>query len=138
MSGYTDKPLFMKLGIQEKDNVLVLNESKESIPDYLAEIFNKLDLKSDKTQEYNFVHLFHDDIEQMKKSIKSTIKNLKQNGMIWISWPKKSSKMITNISENDIREYAISIGLVDVKVCSVTNELWSGLKLVIRKENRIQ
>ena len=61
---------------------------------------------------------------------------IKQNGMIWISWPKKSSKVPTDVTEDVIREIVLPLGLVDVKVCAI-DEVWSGLKLVIRKENRI-
>ena len=55
--------------------------------------------------------------------------------MIWVSWPKKASKVVTDVSEDTVREVALPIGLVDVKVCAV-DEIWSGLKLVIRKELR--
>jgi hypothetical protein len=58
-----------------------------------------------------------------------------QDGAIWVSWPKKSSKVPTDITEDTIRELALPLGLVDIKVCAV-DETWSGLKLVIRKENR--
>jgi len=60
---------------------------------------------------------------------------LKPNGMIWVSWPKKSSKVVTDINENIIRDYALQIGLVDIKVCAV-DEIWSGLKLVIPVKDR--
>lgn len=60
---------------------------------------------------------------------------IKQNGMIWISWPKKASKVTTDVTEGVIRELALPLGLVDVKVCAV-DDVWSGLKLVIRKELR--
>jgi hypothetical protein len=60
---------------------------------------------------------------------------MKSDGTIWISWPKKASKVPTNITEDVIREIALPMGLVDVKVCAV-DETWSGLKLVVRKERR--
>lgn len=55
--------------------------------------------------------------------------------MIWVSWPKKSSKVPSDLNENLIREFALELGLVDIKVCAI-DEIWSGLKLVIRKSNR--
>ena len=61
---------------------------------------------------------------------------IRQDGAIWVSWYKKAAKLPTEITEDMIREAALSLGLVDVKVCAV-DEKWSGLKLVIRKENRI-
>jgi hypothetical protein len=60
---------------------------------------------------------------------------IKPEGIIWVSWPKKTSKVITDITEDIIRNYAISIGLVDIKVCAV-DEIWSGLKLVIPVKDR--
>jgi len=60
---------------------------------------------------------------------------MRPDGMIWVSWPKKSSKVPTDITEDTIREVALPLGLVDIKVCAV-DDVWSGLKLVIRKENR--
>ena len=63
------------------------------------------------------------------------MKNIKQNGVIWVSWPKKSSKVVTDVSEDVIREVVLPLGLVDIKVCAV-DDVWSGLKLVIRKEGR--
>jgi hypothetical protein len=60
---------------------------------------------------------------------------MRPNGMIWVSWPKKSSKVPTDITEDTIREVALPLGLVDIKVCAV-DDVWSGLKLVIRKEKR--
>ncbi|WP_454609125.1 hypothetical protein [Labrenzia sp. MBR-25] len=60
---------------------------------------------------------------------------LAPNGMIWVSWPKKASKVPTDITEDTIRELCLPMGLVDVKVCAV-DEIWSGLKLMIRKELR--
>jgi hypothetical protein len=60
---------------------------------------------------------------------------MKPDGMIWIGWPKKTSGVQTDLSENPIRDFALTLGLVDVKVCAI-DDTWSGLKLVIRKENR--
>ena len=60
---------------------------------------------------------------------------IKQDGAIWVSWPKKAAKIATDVTEDTVRESALPLGLVDIKVCAV-DEVWSGLKLVIRKENR--
>jgi hypothetical protein len=60
---------------------------------------------------------------------------INQNGAIWVSWPKKAAKMATDVTEDTVRDVALPLGLVDIKVCAV-DEVWSGLKLVIRKENR--
>ena len=71
----------------------------------------------------------------MQRELKSLRQKLKQSGFIWVSWPKKSSKVPTDITEDTIRELALPLGFVDIKVCAVS-EVWSGLKLVIRKDQR--
>ena len=138
MNGYSNKPLYEKLGIKKGYNILLANESKLDMPYYLRGEIEELELSMDSNEKYDFVHLFHDNASLMKKGMISALERIKSNGMIWISWPKKASKIKTDITEDIIRDYAISIGLVDVKVCSVSEEVWSGLKLVIRIENRIK
>jgi hypothetical protein len=81
------------------------------------------------------VHAFYMSSKTLAKELPSLMKSIKQNGVIWISWPKKAAKMDTDISEDTIRNLALKIGMVDIKVCAV-DEVWSGLKLVIRVENR--
>ncbi len=81
------------------------------------------------------VHLFATERADLERHLKSLRPQLAQDGMIWVSWPKKSSGVETNITEDTIREVALPMGYVDIKVCAVT-EVWSGLKLVIRKSER--
>lgn len=81
------------------------------------------------------IHLFTKSRRELGGEIERYISKIKQTGMIWASWPKKSSKVETDITESVIREEALPLGLVDVKVCAV-NDTWSGLKLVLRKEHR--
>ena len=84
---------------------------------------------------FDFVHLFVTSRQQMHDELKRLRDAIKPNGMIWVSWPKKSAKIPTDITEDVIREVALPMGLVDVKVAAVT-DVWSGLRLVIRTENR--
>ena len=72
---------------------------------------------------------------RLSAQIPRAMEQIKQNGMIWVSWPKKSSGVVSDVSEETIRAVALPLGLVNVKVCAV-DAVWSGLKLVIRKENR--
>ena len=72
---------------------------------------------------------------ELSRALTSYRKNLKPTAVVWVSWPKKSSKVPTDITEDTIREVALPMGFVDIKVCAVT-EIWSGLKLVVRKELR--
>jgi hypothetical protein len=80
-------------------------------------------------------HIFVTDRAEMEADIKRILGHLAPTGFLWVSWPKKASGRPTDITEDVIREVALPLGLVDVKVCAV-DEIWSGLKLMIRKENR--
>ncbi len=85
--------------------------------------------------ETDIVHIFCTERARLAAALRDSLKNLREDGTIWVSWPKKSSKVPTDITEDTIREVALPMGLVDIKVCAV-DETWSGLKLVVRKENR--
>jgi hypothetical protein len=134
MAGYSATPLAKKLGIKEGFKIGLIN-----VPDYYYSLFtglpDNLIIADYPSQELDLVHLFtkqQSEFLQLLPIIKSTIK---QNGMIWVSWPKKASKVPTDITEDVIRNYALQIGLVDIKVCAV-DEVWSGLKLVIPVKDR--
>ena len=83
----------------------------------------------------NLVHAFATERSALARLLATLPKKLSPEAPIWVSWPKKSSKVPTDITEDTIREFALPLGLVDIKVCAVT-EVWSGLKLVVRKELR--
>ena len=85
--------------------------------------------------EIDAAHLFVTSRDVLQDRLKALIPLLDRDGMIWVSWPKKASKVPTDITEDVIRDVALPMHLVDVKVCSV-DDIWSGLKLVIRKEHR--
>jgi len=82
--------------------------------------------------DMEFVHLFATSASQLKSKLESVRKRIVPGGVIWVSWPKKSSGVTSDITEDTIRDLALPMGLVDVKVCAV-DEVWSGLKLVIRR-----
>ena len=135
MAGYSGTPLAKKLGIAEGSRLFLsgaphhyLNLFGGRLPDR-AEIVSKLDARTD------IAHVFETDRARLAKMLGAARRKLKPDGMIWVSWPKKASKVPTDITEDTIREVALPMGLVDVKVCAV-DEVWSGLKLVIRKELR--
>lgn len=92
-------------------------------------------MKDKLTGELDFIHLFVKDRQNFEKVFARAMKHIKESGMIWVSWPKKSSRVITDLDENIIREFGLSQGLVDVKVCAV-DDIWSGLKFVIRLKDR--
>ncbi|MEO7988914.1 MAG: DUF3052 family protein [Chryseolinea sp.] len=133
-TGYSGTPLAKKLGIKEGYTIRLVNP-----PDYYFELFDDLpkDIKiaKDKKSKKNLIHYFTKQLADLEKDIVSLRNEIESNGMIWISWPKKASKVVTDIIEDDIRALALANGLVDVKVCAV-DEIWSGLKLVIPVKER--
>lgn len=133
-AGYSGTPLSKKLGIKEAHRVLLLDAPKEyaSLLDPLppAVVFVK---QADSTVD--IAHAFVTQRDELAKLLSGLRKKLKPDAALWISWPKKSAKVPTTVTEDTIRELALPLGFVDVKVCAVT-EIWSGLKLVVRKELR--
>lgn len=129
MAGYSGTPLLKKLGIQPGYSILV-SHAPPSYWDWISPLPEGVKVKSRAARQLNFIHLFVTSQASYKKEVLAARKSLAQDGMIWISWPKKSSKVPTDLDENVIRDFALKNGLVDVKVCAV-DEVWSGLKLVI-------
>jgi len=85
--------------------------------------------------EVDFIHVFVKESKVFQKEFLYCKKHLKKTGMLWISWPKKASKVATDLDENVIRDFGLEAGLVDVKVCAV-DEVWSGLKFMFRLKDR--
>lgn len=134
-SGYSGTPLAKKLGLKDGYKIRLYNP-----PDYYFELFDDLpnDVKvlTDKKTKKNFIHYFTKDIDALKKDIVHLKNEIEQNGMIWISCPKKSAKVVSTLSLDDVRNLALANGLVDIKVCAI-DDIWSGLKLVIPVKDRI-
>jgi len=133
-SGYSGTPLAKKLGIKEGFIISVLNQ-----PEYYFQLFTDLpsDIKlvTNEKLKKNFIHYFVKEEKQLLKNIIKLKGQIEQNGMIWISWPKKAAKVATDITEYVVRNIALKNGLVDIKVCAV-DQVWSGLKLVIPVKDR--
>ena len=134
MAGYSGTPLAKKLGIKPGTRLLAVNAPADyaALLDPLPENVALLRTGSD---ELDVVHLFTKTRSELIKLIDRYMTKIKQEGAIWVSWPKKASGIPTEVNEDTVREVALPLGLVDIKVCAV-DETWSGLKLVIRKENR--
>ena len=132
-AGYSGTPLPQKLGLKAGASARVIGAPM----DY-AELLGGLPdgVSLDAGDALDFVHVFATDRAELAAHLAALTDAIKPNGMIWVSWPKKASKLPTDITEDVIREVALPMGLVDVKVAAVT-DVWSGLKLVIRKENRL-
>lgn len=133
-AGYSGTPLAKKLGIKEGTTVVALDP-----PGNYRELLDPLPagvtIAAKPRNETDILHLFTNTREGLFRGLSEARGLIKQDGMIWVSWYKKAAKLPTEITEDTIREAAFPLGLVDVKVCAVDDK-WSGLKLVIRKENR--
>lgn len=132
-AGYSGTPLAKKLGIKEGFRMALFNQ-----PDYYFSLFTDFpaDVKFiNNNSKVDFIHYFAREGKQLQKDIGKLKNGIEQNGMIWISWPKKSSKVETDVTEDVVRMIALTNGLVDIKVCAV-DETWSGLKLVIPVKDR--
>lgn len=134
MAGYSGTPLAQKLGFRSGCRVRTSNAPA----DYLQLVTPRPDavLVSSRIRKHMDVwHFFTRSKAELAKWLPQMRLAIRPDGMIWVSWPKKSSQVATDITGNVVRELALPLGLVDVKVCAV-DEVWSGLKLVIRKELR--
>ncbi len=134
-AGYSGTPLWKKLGYRDGTSSYVAGAPKGYV--------RMLQLPSDITVRWapravrgiEFVHFFTASKSALRKKLSFLRKKIAANGIVWISWPKKSSKVETDVTEDVVREAALPLGFVDIKVCAV-NETWSALKLMIRKELR--
>jgi hypothetical protein len=134
MAGYSATPLQKKLGIKEDTNIFVVN-APEKYFEWISPLPLTTKVKSRSAGELDFIHVFVSEKKVFESEFLRYKKHLKTEGMMWISWPKKSSKVVTDLDENIIREFGLKNGLVDVKVCAV-DEVWSGLKFVYRVKDR--
>lgn len=133
-AGYSGKPLIAKLGIKPGFAVFILNQP-ENYFNILGSLPAEINIKNKLTGDIDFIHFFTQSKKEYSAKLLSLKKHLSKNGMLWISWPKKSSDVQTDLNENIIRDMALKNGLVDVKVCAVDDN-WSGLKLVYRLKDR--
>lgn len=133
-TGYSGTPLAKKLGIKEGFKIRIVNR-----PTYYFELFpempENISILSEKKIKQNLIHYFTSQAKDLHKGIVSMRNEIEPDGAIWISWPKKASKVETDITEDFIRTLALANGLVDIKVCAV-DDTWSGLKLVIPVKDR--
>jgi hypothetical protein len=135
MAGYSETPLTKKLGIKPGFNLAFVNAP----PDFFAELTLPHDVKvnSRSKKALDVVLLFVKREEDLKKKFAQYSQQLMPAGMIWVAWPKKSSGVTTDLSFTNVQAIGLATGLVDVKICAV-NEVWSGLKFVIRLKDRDQ
>jgi DUF3052 family protein len=132
--GYSGTPLSKKLGYKAGQRVCAPG-APSNYREMLAPLPEGIDFQARVSKTTDVVHLFTRSKAELAKNLVAWLKVLGPDAAIWVSWPKKTSKVETDITEDTIRAVALPMGLVDIKVCAV-DETWSGLKLVLRKELR--
>jgi hypothetical protein len=134
VAGYSGTALAKKLGIKVGGRVFARG-APSNYKKLLIPLPDGVAIVARMSADTDIAHLFATRRADLAREVKAVLGKMPQDGAIWVSWPKKSSRVPTDITEDTIREIALPLGLVDIKVCAV-DEVWSGLKLVIRRENR--
>ncbi|RYG86113.1 MAG: DUF3052 domain-containing protein [Alphaproteobacteria bacterium] len=139
-AGYSGTPLAQKLGLKDGQRVLFIDlppslDELRTARQFRQAAEGEWDTWQDGEPGYDLIHGFTASRQVLEDNAGPLRDSIARDGTIWVSWPKKASKVPTDITEDVIREVVLPIGLVDVKVAAV-DAVWSGLKLVIRKELR--
>ncbi len=134
LPGYSGTPLAKKLGIAAGSK-LVTRHAPSDYEQLVAPLPSGVLISGKVTKSTDLVHVFAVDRSVLERELASLRKSIRSGSIVWVSWPKKASKVPTNITEDTIREVCLPLGFVDIKVCAVS-DIWSGLKLMIRKELR--
>jgi hypothetical protein len=134
MAGYSGKALVVKLGIKEGMRVAALGSPVE-YQELVGGLPKGVQVATSLSAAVDFIHFFAKSKKELLTVFPKLKKSVVENGMVWVSWPKRASKMATDLDEKVVREIGLEVGLVDVKVCAV-DETWSGLKFVYRVKDR--
>jgi hypothetical protein len=134
VAGYSGTPLAKKLSLRDGQRVW-FDAMPEHVMDEIDEYALELTFVGGPEDGPDAAHIFVTERADLEEKLLMLRGSMEKDGHVWVSWPKQTSTIDTNITEGTIREVALPIGLVDTKVCAV-DEVWSGLKLVIRKELR--
>lgn len=133
-AGYSGTPLAQKLGIGEESRVTVINEP-DDFGELLAPIPGGVDFRSTLRGHADVVVFFTTQRREFERRIAAAGRAIFPAGGLWIAWPKRASKVPTDMTEDVVREVALPLGLVDNKVCAIS-DIWSGLRIVWRRELR--
>ena len=134
MAGYSGTPLSAKLGIKAGFEIHLV-EPPDGYFTLVEPLPENVKVAARPSKNTDLVHIFTSRKTELAKALNSYRGKLKPTAVVWVSWPKKAARVPTDITEDTVREVALPLGFVDIKVCAVT-AVWSGLKLVIRKELR--
>jgi hypothetical protein len=135
MAGYSGKPLTQKLGIKPGFRIFVCDAPK-AYPDIVGELPDGASIASRLKAPLDMIHLFATKAGGLKGKLESCRAAIAPDGVVWVSWPKKASGVATDLSDAVVRDVALPLGLIDIKVCAI-DEAWSGLKFVIRSNQRV-
>jgi hypothetical protein len=135
MIGYSGTPLAKKLDIKPRTKLVAVGDVPDEYKKWLAPLPEGATIIGKGKPPLEAVHVFVTKRADLAKHLEHLRTSLVPDGYVWVSWPKRASKVPTNITEDVIREVALPMGFVDIKVCAVS-EVWSGLKLVIRVSER--
>lgn len=136
MAGYSGTPLVKKLGIKAGHKAAIANAPKNFLAQELQTLPENVRFGPATARgQLDFIMLFVSSGKALQKELPKLKKKLARDGILWVSWPKKSSGVETDLSFDVVQQLGLKIGLVDVKICSV-NEIWSGLKFVYRLKAR--
>jgi hypothetical protein len=133
-AGYSGTPLAKKLGITASSRVFLLDPPKE-YEQLVKPLPAGVAFEAEASRSVDIAHIFATKKEDLAERLAVLRQTLRPDAAVWVSWPKKAAKVPTTVTEETIRELALPLGFVDVKVCAVS-EVWSGLKLVVRKALR--
>jgi len=134
MVGYSSRSLVDKLGIKPGTRMTIINAPRGYMRT-LGKLPPGVTVSRTGRGSFGFIQYFTRVRRELSAKLPSLCRNLEDNGTLWISWPKKAARVVTDVTEDTVRDLALPLGLVDVKVCAI-DDVWSGLKLVRRIENR--
>jgi hypothetical protein len=134
MAGYSGKSVVQKLGIKPGFRIFAAGLSG-AYRDIVGELPGSVTITKAAKAPLDMVHVFATEAAGLAEKLRVYRDAIAPDGMVWVSWPKKASGVITDLSDAVVRDIALPLGLVDVKVCAI-DEIWSGLKFVIRKSER--
>jgi len=134
MAGYSGRSVVQKLGVKPGFRIFV-DGAPDSYDDVIGPLPADVTLAKRLKAPLDMVHVFAKQAAALRKKLPACREAIAPDGMVWVSWPKKSSGVTTDVTENVVRDTALSIGLVDIKVCAI-DDTWSGLKLVIPLKQR--
>lgn len=134
MAGYSGTPLPKKLGIKAGGKVHLL-EPPAGYRKLLTPLPDAVEFVPACSATTDMIHVFSTRRAELSKALRAIRKKMRADAVVWVSWPKKTARVATDMTEDAVREVALPLGLVDVKVCAI-DDVWSALKLVVRKELR--